>query len=182
MKTLARRILRFFHTVMFPKQLAFGVYFLKLFGDNNYCKQLKIKLLDCPEGSIGHELKQFMDAHGFEFVPHYEKHDLKHVLLGYGITAPEEMCMQAFMFGNAGFRPVITLITLTFLVWTPDAWRDLPYHFLVGRFTKPVGGIRVEDIAERNLLEMRREIGLTEAMWKADLLFSSFRPQTAAQC
>ena len=181
MKTFARRTLRFFHTVMFPKQLAFGVFFLKLFGDKNYCKQLKTKLLDCPEGTVGHELRCFMDANSLEFVPHYEKHDLKHVLLGYGITAPEEMCMQAFMFGNAGFRPVITLITLTFLVWTPDAWRELPYHFLVGRFTRPVGGLRVEDLAHRNLLEIRQEIGLTEAIWKADLVFGTLKPVHAVR-
>lgn len=177
MKTFARRILRLFHEVMFPKQLAFGVFFLKLFGKKNYCKQLKIRLLDCEAGTVGHELKGFMDTNGFEFVPHYEKHDLKHVLLGYGITAPEEMCMQAFMFGNAGFRPAITLITFSFLIWTPDAWHDLPYHFLVGRFAKPVGGLRVEDLADRNLLELRQEIGLQEAFWKADLLFHGLRLQ-----
>ena len=107
---------------------------------------------------------RFFERNGFDFVPYYEKHDLKHVLLGYDAAAPEEMCMQAFMFGNAGFRPFIKLFTIIFLIWTPDAWRELPYHFLIGRFTKPIGGLRVEDLAHRDLQAVRNEIGLMEAI------------------
>ena len=179
MKTFARRTRRLFHTVMFPKQLAFGVFFLKLFGDKNYCKQLKIKLLQCPNNTVGHEMLCFLTTNGFELVPYYEKHDMKHVLLGYGTSATEEMYMQAFMFGNAGFQPIGTLIFLSFLVWTPYILSELPYHFLIGRFTKPVGGLRVEDLAHCNLLELRQEIGLKEAIWRADLVFGNLKPVQA---
>jgi ubiquinone biosynthesis protein Coq4 len=177
MKTLTQRILRCFHTVIFPKVLAFGVFFMKLFGDKHYCKQLKISLLQYPPGTVGHEMLCFFERYGFDFVPYYEKHDLKHVLLGYDATAPDEMRMQAFMFGNAGFRPFIKLFTIIFLIWTPDVWRELPYHFLIGRFTKPIGGLRVEDLAHRDLQEVRNEIGLMEAIWKADLLMKGLRAQ-----
>ncbi len=172
MKGLKNKILYIFHNVFFPNQLAFGVFFLNLFGDKNYCRNLKVVLKRCPQGSFGHRLLDFMEEHGFDFVPWYEKHDMKHVLLGYGATAPEEMYMQAFMFGNAGFKPLVTIITLTFLIWTPDAWKDLPFHFMVGRMSKPIGNLVLEDIAESDLEELRNEIGLYEARRKAAMIYS----------
>lgn len=171
MKKLTQFILHVFHDYIFPRQLAFGVFFLNLLGDKKYCQMLHEKIKKCHPGTVGHALRLFMKKHGFKFVPWYEKHDLKHVILGYGTTAPQEMCMQAFMFGNAGFRPIITLITLSFLIWTPDAWKHLPYHYFIGKMAAPVGGLKVEDVAERELVEVRRELKLAEAKEKVDAFY-----------
>ncbi len=173
MHHILRRILRFSHEVIFPRQLAFGVFFLQLFGDRQRCKQLKIRLQDCPEGSVGCELLRLMERHGIHFVPWYERHDLKHLLLGYRLEACDEMRMQAFMFGNAGFSPFITLATLTFLLWVPDAWRDLPRHYFIGKMTRPIGGLNVEQVAHRNLEELRRELGLEDAKAQVALFFDA---------
>lgn len=171
MNALARRILRFFHNVVFPKQLAFGIMVLNYIGDKNYCKALKIKLQEYPSGTVGHELLQFLAKNDFDFVPYYEHHDMKHVLLGYDTSAKGEICMQVFMFGNAGVSLISLSLFLSFAIWTPDIWHELPYHFLLGRFCKPLSKIHVEEAAGRNLLELRKEICLEEAKWKADMLW-----------
>ncbi|MEO1264046.1 MAG: hypothetical protein AAFZ15_34895 [Bacteroidota bacterium] len=169
---MMKKLISLFHDVIFPRQLAFGVFFLNLFGDKKYGAQLKERIVKSDEGTVGFELNDFMHRNGLTFVPWYEKHDLKHAILGYGITPPEEMYMQAFMFGNAGFSPLITLITLSFLIWIPDAWRSLPYHFLVGKFTKPIGGLTVEGTVELDLKRLREDINLEEARQRAAFIIN----------
>lgn len=175
MKILARRILRFFHTVIFPKQLAFGIMVLKLIGDKNYGKMLKTKLRAYPMGTVGYELLQFLAKNDFDFVPYYEHHDMKHVLLDYDTSAKGEICMQVFMFGNAGASPVSLFLFFSFVIWVPDLWHELPYHFLIGRFCKPLSKMQIEEIAGRNVFELRKEICLEEAKWKAGMLWQGLR-------
>lgn len=159
--------LRFAHRVIFARQLAFGVYFLRLFGDKAKSEQLLASLEQCVEGTLGHAIFHMLKARNYTFVPGQEGHDLKHALLGYRQEPPEEMRMQAFMFGNAGFSLFSVSTYLLFLIWTPDMWLDLSYHYRVGKLTLPIGSWKIEDLAHRNLLELRLEIGLEEAREKA---------------
>lgn len=172
MEKIIKFLLRFSHEFIFPKQLAFGIFFLRLFGDNEYCTNLKMQIEKCKAGTVGFAMNNFLNKNKLSLVPWYEQHDLKHVLTGYGITAAEEMRMQAFMFGNAGFRPMVTLMTISFLVWTPDIWKELPYHFLIGKFTKPIRGLQIEEVIDLGFLELQQKIGLGEARLKASYIFS----------
>ena len=155
--------LRFAHRVIFARQLAFGVFFLKLFGDKQASRRLFKSLEHCGVGTLGHSVWHMLHSRNRVFVPGHENHDLKHALLGYRQEAPEEMRMQAFMFGNAGFSLFSVITYLTFIIWTPDVWRDLHYHYYCGRFTKPIGHWHIETFAHRNLEELRLEIGLEAA-------------------
>lgn len=148
------------HEIIFPNQLAFGVSFLKTFAKNEYTSNLKTKLKECAEGTIGAELLKFMNNHGFDFVPHYEKHDLKHVILGYKTNPNDEMRMQAFMFGNSGYSPIITLISLSFLIWTPEMWKDFKTHFQRGKKVSSLGNVKVDSVMHENLKAFRQKIGL----------------------
>ncbi len=171
MKKIKSTILHFFHTVVFPKQLAFGVFFLNLFGDRKYCDSLKNKIDNCSENTVGFHLKKFMEHNKFEFVPWYENHDMKHVILEYKATASDENCMQAFMIGNSGFRPITTFLAILFCIWTPDVWKDLPYHFLIGRLTKPVNKLNIEETIYEDLNEIRKRIGIHDAKVQAALIY-----------
>lgn len=171
MQKIIKFLLRISHEFIFPKQLAFGIFFLRLFGDKKYCINLKMKIEKCKKRTVGFVMNNFLDKNNLSLVPWYEQHDLKHVITGYGISAAEEMRMQAFMFGNAGFRPMVTLMTLSFLIWTPDVWKELPYHFLIGKFTKPIRGLQIEEVMDLDLLELQQNIGLEEARLKASYFF-----------
>ncbi len=157
--------------VIFPNQLAFGVFFLKLLGNQKYCRRLARQVASAPAGSVGEALQNFMQKHQFEFVPYYEKHDLKHAILGFAAEAQDEMRMQAFMFGNAGFSPMITLIYLTFVIWTPEMWSEIPLYYYIGQKTAPIAHYTVEDLLDKNLLEFRQEIGLLAAIRLAEAKF-----------
>jgi len=146
--------------MIFPAQLAFGVWFLKTFGKRKYAADLKEKLDCCKEGTIGRELLSFMTKNGFDFVPHYEKHDMKHVILGYKPKPDDELRMQAFMFGNAGFSFTSVTMAAMFIIWTPGMWKDFKTHFQKGKKVKPIGHFTIEDLMDKNLIQFRKEIGL----------------------
>lgn len=151
------------YKIIFANQLSFGVFFLKLFGNRNYTKALTISLKHCKEGTIGKELWYFLQKNKFELVPYYEKHDLKHVILGYDTDPADEMRMQAFMFGNCGFPVFISIVYVFFVIWTPEMWKDIATHYKMGKLVKPLKNYRIEDIGEQNLRKFQNEIGL----WKA---------------
>jgi hypothetical protein len=148
---------------IFHQQLAFGVFFLKLFGQRHQTHQLFVSLENYQEGTLGKEIWHMLCKKEYELVPYYEKHDLKHVLLGYPQAAGDEMKMQAFMFGNAGFKLPMVFISMIFVIWTPEVWLEMPYHYRVGQLTKSVGGWKIEDYAHRNVAELQQEIGLIAA-------------------
>ena len=174
--------LRFAHRVIFARQLDFGIFFLNLFGDKKEARRLFAMLEHCAEHTLGRTVWDMLQAKKLDFVPRYENHDLKHALLGYRQEAPDEIRMQAFMFGNAGFSLFSIATFLMFIPWTPDVWLEMPYHYRCGRLTKPIGHWHIEKFAHRNLEELRLEIGLEEAREKAKLHKFGLRSRTFVPC
>jgi hypothetical protein len=162
--------LRFAHRVIFAWQLTFPVFLLNLIGNKKKVNDDLAILGTCAPGTLGRAVWDMMQANHLDFVPWYVNHDLKHALLGYPQQAPDEMRMQAFMFGNAGFSCFYVFIFLAFVIWTPDAWSSLPYHYRCGRLTKPIGHWRIEAFAHRDLEALRLEIGLEVAREQARLI------------
>ena len=165
---------RFAHEVAFARQLAFGVSVLELFGDNEQCRRQERAIADMPAGTVGHALHRFMTRHGFRLVPGYQRHDLKHVILGFATDAPDEMRMQAFMTGNAGFG-FESFLALSFLPWTPDMWADIPREILAGRHAGAVGGMDFDETVARPLHEVQAEVGLVRAYARADRTLARWR-------
>lgn len=147
----------------FEKQLAFGVFFLNLFGDQNKCVQLKKYISELPPNTLGHRLYHEMQKHQFDFVPYYESHDLKHIALGYEFKMEDEIRMQAFMFGNSGFSIWSLFMFSLFIVLVPESWSSLPYHYRIGKHCKPIANWTVTQVAAKNLQELRQEIGWYDA-------------------
>jgi Coenzyme Q (ubiquinone) biosynthesis protein Coq4 len=158
---------------IFHQQLSFGVFFLKLLGKHRNAHTLFVSLEAYEDGTLGKEIWKMLRTNKYELVPYYEKHDLKHVLLNYPQTAGDEMRMQAFMFGNAGFKLPMVLISIIFVIWTPEVWLELPYHYRVGQLTKAVGGWKIEDFGHRSVSELRQEIGLSAAHEQAKQEFKA---------
>lgn len=148
--------------IVFPKQLAFGVFFLNLFGNRTYSETLEKYLETLPPNTIGNEIITTLKKHGHRLVAGYETHDLKHILLGYEMEADDEMLMQAFMVGN-NFTFLNTFISLFFVIWTPNVWCKLKYHYLIGKLTKCIGHWKIEDVAHLSIDEVRKQIGLKQA-------------------
>jgi len=156
------RRLRF--DIIFPAQLTIAVTILNFFGDTESCKRLMKEMAGLPENTLGNILYKIMTANAVELVPWYKEHDLKHALLGYRMEAPDEMRMQCFMWGNAGFSLVTTVITLFFIIWTPEMWPDARYHYRAGKLVKNVTRYRLENSIYLDLSEIRKEIELEKAI------------------
>jgi ubiquinone biosynthesis protein Coq4 len=157
------------HNLIFHHQLGFGIYFLNLFGDRQSASRRLVALTDCPAGTLGHAIFQMMKKNYLDFVPWYESHDMKHALLGYQQKPPDEIRMQAFMFGNAGFSLFSVFTFLLFVLWAPDTWRDLLKHYRAGQYTRPIAHLILEDVAHQQLEDLRMEIGLYKAYEKAGI-------------
>ena len=90
-------------------------------------------LMKYPKPSLGFHLACFMLKHNFEIQPKLEDHDVFHVLTAIGITVPEEISMQYYLWGN-GKRSlyqvgVITVGTLLF----PDYLRQFRTAYVRGK-------------------------------------------------
>lgn len=53
-----------------------------------------------PTPSLGYNLSCFILKHNFEMQAKLEDHDVFHVLTNTGITVPEEISMQYYLYGN----------------------------------------------------------------------------------
>lgn len=149
--------------ILFPFQLSVAVGVLNRFGNLRYCQKLQNQLATLPENTVGKTLSRLLEKQNLHLVPWYMEHDLKHALLGYKMEAPDEMRMQCFMWGNAGFSPFNTLMTLTFLVWTPEMWADIKHHYAAGKRIKNLRNYRLESCMHRDLASLRAEIELEKA-------------------
>lgn len=98
------------------------------------------QLLQLDDDSTGRALVQLLDGYHLHLLPHYEQHDLKHLLLGYPPTEEGEVCLQAFMFGNGHYSfPVLASVVFGMLTM-PEHHRSMRRARQRGRATPPLGG------------------------------------------
>lgn len=87
------------YKVLFKKQPAWGITVKDLLQQN-------------PK-TLGYHLGCFLLKHHFTPEPQLEDHDIYHVLTGSGISVPEEIAMQFYLFGNG--KRSIYLFTVLFM-------------------------------------------------------------------
>lgn len=86
-----------------------------------------------PEGTVGYELFLFFSRNNLKMLPHYEKHDIKHVVLGYPPNETGEVCLQTFMLANG--RITLPVIVSVIIGWTimPEHWTSFVAAWRKGR-------------------------------------------------
>lgn len=86
-----------------------------------------------PEGSLGHDLLQFLEKRNLPLLSHYARHDLKHVLLDYDTTDEGEVCLQSFMLGNGRVSfPVLATVIYGWLTM-PEYWKKMREAYRKGK-------------------------------------------------
>jgi hypothetical protein len=175
MCTFTRLTRRIALRVLFPRQLAAGTFFLNLTGSRRRRRLLMAHLEQCPEGSLGRGVWLLLRQNGYEPVSRYEDHDLKHVLLGYRQEPEDEIRMQAFMFGNAGFSVFSVLTFLMFVVYTPGVWAELPFHYRSGALAAPIGHWTLETHGDCDLSDLQEQMQLEQARLTAASLPNTYR-------
>lgn len=83
-------------------------------------EQSLLSLKSCPENSVGKDVLKMIEEQNLKLIPFYESHDVKHLILGYGMTSENEIRMQAYLFGN-GNRSLSCLLFLFAGVLLPSS-------------------------------------------------------------
>lgn len=108
-----------------------------------------------PEGTVGRELYTFFCNNGLELLPHYEKHDVKHVVLGYPPTEEGEVSLQCFMLANGRITlPVLFSVSVGLLIM-PEKWKSFRQAWLRGRRTASLNKLDWFGLIPRPLDEVR---------------------------
>ncbi|MBI3235655.1 MAG: hypothetical protein HYZ42_16730 [Bacteroidetes bacterium] len=148
---------------LFRIQITFGIWILNTFGNKVYAAKLQKLIEQSPEESIGHEIHLFFKKYQLAFVPHYEHHDFKHVILEFDSEPEDEMRMQAFMFGNSGFSFTAVIIYAMFVFYTPEMWFEIPYYYRMGKRCNNLSDFTPEELCSKNLKEFRTYMQLEPA-------------------
>lgn len=75
-----------------------------------------------PSGSLGNDLVNFLEEKNLQLLPHYAKHDIKHILLQYDTTDDGEVCLQCFMLGNGHISFPVAATVLYGVITMPEHW------------------------------------------------------------
>lgn len=115
------------------------------------------KLAAFPEGSLGRDLFLFLEKHDLQLLPHFETHDVKHVLLGYGIGGKDEGCMQFFYVGNRHYSPASLMTVAVSLLLMPEHIRDFIKAFRRGRSVPAIGKLPLETMLHEPTFSLREK-------------------------
>lgn len=96
------------------------------------------QLLEFPAGTLGYDLAEFLKRKNLKLLPHYAKHDMKHILLQYDTTDEGEVCLQCFMLGNGHMSFPVAATVLYGFVTMPEYWSRFNKAYRRGSQSTPV--------------------------------------------
>jgi ubiquinone biosynthesis protein Coq4 len=113
------------------------------------------------EGTVGRALYSFFFNNDLELLPHYEKHDVKHVVLGYPPTEEGEVSLQCFMLANGRITAPVIFSVLLGIVIMPESWFKFRKAWKRGRATPCLNKLNWFNLIPQPLSEVRKQIFLT---------------------
>ncbi|MES2330874.1 MAG: hypothetical protein V4539_14830 [Bacteroidota bacterium] len=118
----------------------------------------KEELKQMGEGTVGKDLADFLRDKQLELMPHYARHDMKHVILGYDTTEEGELCLQSFMLGNGRFSFPVLATVLFGLLTAPEYWNIMYMSYRKGKHCISIHGWNWFELVPLQTLELRNEI------------------------
>ena len=116
------------------------------------------QLQEMESGTVGKDLAVFLGDKKLELFPHYARHDMKHVILGYDTTEEGEVCLQSFMLGNGRISFPVLATVLFGLVTAPEYWKKMTKAFQRGKHCIPIHAWNWFDLVPKNTHALRNEI------------------------
>ncbi len=114
-----------------------------LFTRKRYARKLQL-LRSLPDHTVGNDLARMLDAKGMKLIPGFERHDLNHLILGYGMEPEEELCMQAFLVGN-GYYKLHCCLFLSSGILLPCLWKTLLAHYKLGKRSESLSSLSLKE-------------------------------------
>ncbi len=112
------------------------------------------KLQQMPIGTVGRDLINLVDKHNFEFIPKFEDHDLKHLILDYGMTTIDEIRMQCYLIGNGNRTLVCLLFAMSGLLF-PENWNMFYKDYQKGKSSPSILDLNLTDCKFANTQNIR---------------------------
>lgn len=143
------------------KLISFNVHYLALPIVKKFIKPELIpftmeELEQFPEESLGNGLFHFLKRNNFTFLPHFETHDVKHVLLDYGISGRDEACMQYFYIANGHYSIATIASAIASFILMPDCLFAFRKAFKRGKKASPIGNLDLSKLLHCNTKELRK--------------------------
>lgn len=129
----------------------------RLLGGNKMTESHAL-LRSLPPGTVGREIADTLDSKGYELLPFFADHDMKHIILGYDMTEADELRMQLYMIGN-GNRSLFCLLPVITILFYPALWREISYHYRLGRRGPPIAHMRLTDCRDKCLSDIQELYG-----------------------
>ena len=114
-----------------------------LFPRRRYEQKLHL-MRSLPDHTVGKDLARMLDAKGLKLIPGFERHDLNHLILGYGMEPEEELCMQAYLVGN-GYYKLHCCLFLFSGILLPCMWKTLFAHYELGTRSESLSSLSQEE-------------------------------------
>lgn len=115
-----------------------GIPAFELFHSRARLRRRTMELASYPEGTLGREIGDCLQRFGLRPLPFFESHDLKHVLLGYGMTPVDEIRLQAFVIGNGNRSFPTVLLFCVGALLLPEEWPSVRQAFRRGKATMAI--------------------------------------------
>lgn len=96
------------------------------------------QLKEFPSGTLGNDLIHFLEKKNLQLLPHYAKHDVKHILLQYDTTGEGEVCLQCFMLGNGHLSFPVAATVLYGFITMPEYWKVFAKSYRRGKKSIPI--------------------------------------------
>jgi len=91
-------------------------------------------------------------------LPHYEKHDVKHVVLGYPPTEKGEIGLQCFMLANGRITAPVVFSVLVGVIIVPEAWKSFYKAWKRGRATPCLNQLDWFSLVPKQIKAVRQQI------------------------
>ena len=139
-----------------------------LFPRKRYEQKLQL-LRSLPSHTVGNDLARMLDEKGLKLIPGFERHDLNHLILGYGMEPEEELCMQAYLVGNGHYKLHCCLFLSSGLL-LPCLWKTLFAHYKLGKRSQSLSSLTLEEC-----MTERTEFVIRKYRWRSprSVLFSA---------
>ena len=126
-----------------------------LFPRKRYEQKLN-RMRSLPVHTVGNDLARMLDEKGLKLIPGFERHDLNHLILGYGMEPEEELCMQAYLVGD-GYYKLHCCLFLSSGLLLPCLWKTLFAHYKLGKRSESLSSLSLEAcITERTEFVIRK--------------------------
>ena len=127
----------------------------RIYNQQFYDDQL-MQMRNLPSNTIGNDLAKMLDENNLKLIPTSENHDLKHLILGYGMTTQEEIKMQAYLLGN-GSRKLTCVLFLSSGLLFPSLWKEYYQAYKKGKIAPSILKLSLEDCMKLQTNDMRKK-------------------------